>query len=178
MTTRSRQSRQTEPQGSRIQEERQHSAGYEERDQIELLERGALDAPEPRDGFVQLWVRYTVDGITPDGSNLQKRLGQGWRPRPLDTIPKEWPFVKHRFEFGPIAADAAQSYGMILMERPVSIHRKKQQEIRQATRDQFLATKDNAFAFHRKQTRGVTQPRVFENEDSIERGRRAPVADD
>jgi len=38
-----------------------------------------LDAPAPRPGYVQRWVRYKM-GNAEDSDNLDKMLDQGWRP--------------------------------------------------------------------------------------------------
>jgi hypothetical protein len=38
-----------------------------------------LDAPPPRDGYIQRWVRYR-SGNAEDIDNLEKAMDQGWRP--------------------------------------------------------------------------------------------------
>lgn len=59
-------------------------------DQAEEIERDSelptawrrpsqLDAPAPRPGYTQRWVRYRM-GNTEDADNLDKMLEQGWRP--------------------------------------------------------------------------------------------------
>lgn len=45
-----------------------------------------LDAPPPRAGMVQRWVRISILGQN-DGSNVALQSGQGWRPRRLSTVP-------------------------------------------------------------------------------------------
>lgn len=45
-----------------------------------------LDAPEPRDGFTQRWIRIRV-GNNEDASNSIKKFREGWLPRSLDTVP-------------------------------------------------------------------------------------------
>jgi hypothetical protein len=43
-----------------------------------------LDAPDPRPGYVQRWVRYR-SGNVEDTENLEKAMDQGWRPRERTT---------------------------------------------------------------------------------------------
>jgi hypothetical protein len=44
-----------------------------------------LDAPAPRQGFVQRWVRDLVAADSRD-SNWAKRYAEGWRPREPETV--------------------------------------------------------------------------------------------
>lgn len=45
----------------------------------------ALDAPDPRPGFVQRWVRYRA-GNQEDIENIEKAMDQGWSPRERSTV--------------------------------------------------------------------------------------------
>ena len=51
-----------------------------------------LDAPSPRPGFVQRWVR---DNVTPDSSdaNFARRFAEGWRARSPDTVDAGYQFL-------------------------------------------------------------------------------------
>ena len=45
-----------------------------------------LDAPEPRDGFTQRWIRVK-SGNEEDAKNSIKKFREGWLPRSLETCP-------------------------------------------------------------------------------------------
>jgi hypothetical protein len=46
-----------------------------------------LDAPEPRPGMKQRWIRSSLLGKS-DGKNISLQGGQGWRPRTLSSVPE------------------------------------------------------------------------------------------
>lgn len=81
----------------------------------------ALDAPAPRPGFVQRWVRYKM-GNAEDGDNFESRYDEGWRPRRNAQI-------KRGHE---LTADLKGKYGqyivkrgLILMEMPEKVFLQK-----------------------------------------------------
>ena len=45
-----------------------------------------LDAPEPRDGFTQRWIRIRTS-TGDDAKNSIKKFREGWLPRGLETVP-------------------------------------------------------------------------------------------
>lgn len=45
-----------------------------------------LDAPDPRDGFTQRWIRVK-SGNDEDAKNSMKKFREGWLPRSLETCP-------------------------------------------------------------------------------------------
>ena len=45
-----------------------------------------LEAPEPRDGYTQRWIRIR-HGNTEDAKNSMKKFREGWLPRELQTVP-------------------------------------------------------------------------------------------
>jgi hypothetical protein len=45
-----------------------------------------LDAPEPRDGFTQRWIRIRTSNGE-DAKNSMKKFREGWLPRSLETVP-------------------------------------------------------------------------------------------
>lgn len=55
-----------------------------------------LEAPPPRAGFVQRWIRTGI-GNTPDASNVAKKLREGWKPRLASTVPSGFspPTISH-----------------------------------------------------------------------------------
>lgn len=46
-----------------------------------------LEAPEPRPGFTQRWVRVRL-GNEEDARNSMRKFREGWLPRQLDTVPE------------------------------------------------------------------------------------------
>ena len=81
-----------------------------------------LDAPEPRFGFVQRWVAATL--MDSDFStNMARQAQMGWKPRPADTVKDlhRYPMVKDAEGRGYVAVR-----GLILMERPLKLHKKFQ----------------------------------------------------
>jgi hypothetical protein len=45
-----------------------------------------LEAPEPRPGFTQRWIRIKL-GNEEDARNSMRKFREGWLPRQLDTVP-------------------------------------------------------------------------------------------
>lgn len=78
-----------------------------------------LDAPQPRDGMVQRWVRMSILGQN-DSANMALQSGQGWRPRRLATVPtaeqSKYPSVRSA-RWGDVIVQGA----LILCEMPVGI---------------------------------------------------------
>lgn len=73
-----------------------------------------LDAPPPRSGMVQRWIRVSMHGKD-DPTNAYKADRDGWKPRKADTIPEGWrvPTIQHGEFAGVIGV-----HGMILCEAP------------------------------------------------------------
>lgn len=74
-----------------------------------------LDAPEPRDGYTQRWVRIRLLNDE-DAKNTIKMFRQGWLPRPLETVPAGYlpPTIQHAKLGGVIGVD-----DLILCEMPL-----------------------------------------------------------
>ena len=75
-------------------------------------------APPPLDGFEQRWVRCRLGGAD-DVQNFLKRTQQGWKPRPLDTLPKAYLGLKQNLDakFGD-QGSVIGNQDCILMHRP------------------------------------------------------------
>lgn len=90
-----------------------------------------LDAPEPREGMRQKWVSKQLLGQE-DRQNMAKRFREGWRPRPLETIPQS-------FMPGMDFRDAESGYlevqGLILCEMPERLVAQRDAAYRTATRN-------------------------------------------
>jgi hypothetical protein len=65
-----------------------------------------LDAPAPRPGFVQRWVRYRT-GNQEDADNVEKSMSQGWRP-----VKKAARRREHE-----LTADLHGKYGQFIVKR-------------------------------------------------------------
>jgi hypothetical protein len=76
-----------------------------------------LDAPDPRPGYVQRWVRYR-SGNVEDTENLEKAMDQGWRPRERTT-------EKRGHELTAKTSGTYGKYyvkrGLMLMEMPLKL---------------------------------------------------------
>ena len=76
-----------------------------------------LEAPPPRPGYVQRWIRTTI-GASNDPQNASKRFREGWRPRPADTVPRGFtpPTILHG-QYGEVIGVE----GNILCEMPAKM---------------------------------------------------------
>ena len=97
----------------RASESRENIRDEESRPQTAWTPPALLDAPEPRDGYVQRWVATSVQGKdTPD--NVFKRMRAGWSARSADTVKdKRFPTINHGEWTGCIGIE-----GMLLCEMP------------------------------------------------------------
>lgn len=74
----------------------------------------SLDAPPPRKGFKQKWIRIAIFG-RPDVQNMSRKFKEGWLPRKSDTVPKSFhvPSIKSGQFAGYIGVE-----GSLLCEMP------------------------------------------------------------
>lgn len=138
-------------------------------------EQELLDAPDPRPGFVQHWVRtLRTDNGQPDAQNLAKRLNQGWRPRSADTLPRGSfaPTIQHGDFAGVIGIE-----GMILMERPQKRQLAHRRRVREETIRQMHGVESDMHRAHDPKS-GLGQPIFERNKSNVTRGRPVEVADD
>lgn len=91
----------------------------------------SLEAPPPRPGFVQRWIRVAVFGIE-DPSNAMRKFREGWKPRPASTIPPDFPVptISHGQWAGCIGVE-----GMILCEMPKALADKRNNYYMNKTRN-------------------------------------------
>ena len=80
-----------------------------------------LDAPEPRAGFTQRWVRIRV-GNSEDSKNSMKKFREGWLPRSVESVPVGYqpPTFLH-----PRLGDVIGVDDLILCEMPISKARQR-----------------------------------------------------
>lgn len=130
----------------------------------------ALQAPPPRPGYVQRWIRAEQNG-SPDTKNVSSKHREGWRPRDPATVPAGYfpPTLGHGSFEGYIGVE-----GMVLCEMPVKVHQQRQRYYRGKVSNQEQAISQDLF----KQTGGQVQTG---SKSRVTRGRRpqpAAAADD
>jgi hypothetical protein len=96
-----------------------------------------LEAPEPRAGWVQRWIRTDLVGKA-DGQNVASASRTGWMPRPLTTI-----VAAHRKRYTAVRSkafgDVIKSGDLILCEMPQKRFRQMQDFYRTKARGQVDA---------------------------------------
>lgn len=74
----------------------------------------SLEAPPPREGYRQKWVRVAIFGRD-DVQNVSRKFREGWLPRPVESVPKSFhvPTIRNGQFAGCIGVE-----GSILCEMP------------------------------------------------------------
>lgn len=94
-----------------------------------------LEAPPPRPGYVQRWIRTSIRSDA-DAGNLAKAARRGWAPRKADSAPDfPAPTIKHGEMAGAIG-----SVDCVLCERPIELDRREKAIQRARTGRQLDAT--------------------------------------
>lgn len=106
---------------SREQGSRDANAVHEESDSIRYAPPTSLEAPAPRKGFRQRWIRCGIMGKD-DTTNVARKFRDGWKPRPIDTVP-------NADEFQQIGSGRFSGFigieGMVLCEMPIKRARQR-----------------------------------------------------
>lgn len=81
----------------------------------------SLEAPAPRPGFAQRWIRVATMGKD-DPTNTSRKFREGWRPRPSSTVPATYhaPTISQGKWAGCIGVE-----GSVLCEMPLKIRDKR-----------------------------------------------------
>lgn len=89
----------------------------------------SLEAPAPRKGFRQRWVRVGSMGQD-DPTNTARKFREGWKPRPADSVPSTYhaPTISHGKWAGCIGVE-----GMILCEMPEKMALRRTEHYRNKT---------------------------------------------
>lgn len=159
---------------SREQEMRESEDVHEEED-APWERPTSLEAPFPRPGMRQRWVRVGTLNRD-DATNLARKLREGWKPRQADTIPDtyKYPTLQNGQFAGFVGVEQ-----MVLMEMPEKRWRQRRDYYRNLTnlRTQALdsqldrtnsALRNNAFGPIKTEERSSKQVRL----------RKVPVAAD
>jgi len=138
--------------------------GLKEDKTLEWKPANTLDAPPPRPGKVQRWVRFQI-GDKDDPRNWSRAQREGWSPRPVDTISSEFgaPTMNHA-QFGTVV----QVGDVILCEMDERLYK---------SRKKFFANKAKRQreAMEKRPMQG-TPIKVEENKRSVTYGRRRAAA--
>lgn len=133
-----------------------------------------LGAPPARKGFVQMWIRVEAFG-RPDGRNYSRMYREGWRPRPLDTVPAD--FSPSTIKHGNQTVIGAE--GMILCEMPKALAAKRRIFFKRRADAQMQAVEQNLMRVSRagqqKGSFGPIEP-TFKSESHT--GKQAVIAED
>lgn len=81
----------------------------------------SLEAPPPRPGFTQRWIRVGSLGQD-DPTNAARKFREGWKPRLAETVPASFqtPSISHGKWAGCIGVE-----GMLLCEMPTKLKEKR-----------------------------------------------------
>jgi hypothetical protein len=131
------------------------------------------NAPDPRPGYVQRWVRTSTLG-TEDVSNLMRKQNEGWMPRSAETIPQGFfaPIINHA-KYGNVVSNG----DMILMERDEKTHRRQRAFIERQTRNQTSGI-ERYLSQQMPGGHGFSAGEVDKFERQVSTGRRPKIADD
>jgi hypothetical protein len=131
----------------------------------------SLDAPAPRPGYAQRWIRLGFRNGEHDAINVQAKDREGWRPRDPASVPKGDAYFS-------LSSSAHQSGGVIrvgnlvLHEIPIEILRRKKQWLMEKNRRlEDSVRHDTDKASSEGMRRGFV-PIVREDERQVSTGRR------
>jgi hypothetical protein len=98
-----------------------------------------LDAPPPRPGMKQRWVRWRTGNVV-DSKNLARKRREGWNVRPPESVPEQF-----RPETSIVSGlgNAISADDMVLMEIPLSVAAKREAFYKNKTARQMQAVDEN-----------------------------------
>jgi hypothetical protein len=130
-----------------------------------------LDAPEPRPGYVQRWVRAEFRSET-DNLNWLAKMREGWAPRDPTTVAdhENW-YVPGRHQDKAVIRVG----GMVLMEIDERRLRAKRKAIDDQTKRQTDAVARDLESVSREGMREGASPIVREERVDVRTGRRPPT---
>lgn len=131
-----------------------------------------LDAPTPRPGMVQRWIRHLSPGSESgnDAKNWSRAMREGWRPRALDTIPEGFdpPTARHG-SYGTVVSVG----DVILCEMPVERFKSRRKFFRAKLARQLAAITKRPLTV----AESLNGPRIeVENKKDLSFGRRRRAA--
>jgi hypothetical protein len=127
---------------------------------------GALPNVPPREGYAQRWIRTMKNGVE-DPANIAKAMNAYWRRRAPDTLPEG--IAAPSVHVDGIGETIGIS-GMILMERPLAIHEKFVERVRNRTRTQMEAVDKSLYKIKTAGDSGFGTPQRTEDETKVSVG--------
>lgn len=161
-----------ETRDAEVRPETLHDASDTELVDMEWRRPTALDAPPPRPGYVQRWVRMQ-QGSNKDMLNWSNKFREGYQPRDPATLPQEFRHLKGSTEGlgGMIVVG-----GMVLCEIPEQRMVAKRKFIRGEVHKQELSVSAETDTVSREGAQIGAKPIVREETHAVSRGRRPSVA--
>jgi len=142
---------------SRVDEMSEYDATHQQ-EATQWIRPSSLDAPDPREGMEQRWVRKSLRGAD-DPKNLNRSWREGWRPRAPDTLPEEWRIYANFADKseGMIVVD-----DLILMEIDSRVLKQRKRAIESATANQMRSVEHDL-----ESTQIAGHPIVREHKTSV-----------
>ena len=125
----------------------------------EWVRPSELDAPPPRPGFVQRWIRIRLGNIR-DTARLRKAMREGWRPVKASSMghtDHSLPIIQHD-QLGD--GDYVGAEDLILMEMPERVNRQRETFYRRRQARQTGAIERQIKGVHREEHLGFGQVKM------------------
>ena len=167
---------------SRLREPRMRGAMHEDRDAVQDARNtprmettdytwrrpSNLDAPEPRPGYRQRWVRAEFRSEA-DNLNWQAKVREGWRPRDPQTVPEYEAFFGQGSHMDKAVIRVG---GLILMEIPEQQLRAKRRALDEQTARQEASVAQETDKISRDGRMQGAPPIVRDERVNVTTGRR------
>lgn len=127
-----------------------------------------LDAPTPRSGYVQRWVRSEFRTES-DNLNWQAKTREGWRPRDPATVPEAESYFGTQSLRGSAVIRVG---GLVLMEAPEAMIANKKRAIREIARNQERSVEMETEKISREGMRAGAPPIIRDETGTVTTGRR------
>ncbi len=156
---------------NRVDELSEERATHQEAPVMPWQRPSSLDAPPPREGMVQRWIRMTIRGVD-DPRNMSRKMREGWNPRPASSIPDTFKHMNSRqaAQDGVFAVD-----DLVLCEMPESVYSQRASYYAQQTHRQMQAVEHD---LEKSQVSGHPIHREHRSAADTSQGRRVAAADD
>lgn len=139
--------------------------------EIDWQPANTLDAPPPRPGMEQRWIRYMLQNEN-DPRNWSRKTRERWAPRKMDTVPEDFapPTMAHG-KLGEVIGVA----DLILCERPIEVGVGRRKFFR-AKHQRQMASATHKHADKAQRGEHEIEVRVSRDKPTVGRGRRRAQA--
>lgn len=144
---------------------------------IEWRQPLALDAPPPRPGYAQRWVRTTMRGGETDSQNMNYKQRIGWQPRDPSTIPEGELFSTMSTQAGH-SGGVIRVGNLVLQEIPVELLKRQRRFNQNKAKAQEEATSAGIKRVSQEGQRQGYDPIVRDERTVATTGRRPPTLAD